>query len=83
MPSDSCARRLFSAVHKSLSDKFHLSSGGGVSELLVFSHNLKFVVKRMVQSRGDVACKHLKPRNCQYHAVNMLVKRIKWIHAAK
>ena len=83
MPSDSCARRLFGAVHKSLSDKFHLSSGGGVSELFIFSRNLKFAVKTMIQSRCVGACKHLELKNCQYHAVKMLVKRLKWIHAVE
>ena len=83
MPSDSCARRLFGAVHKSLSDKFHLSSGGGVSELLVFSRNLKFVVKTMIQSRCDGACKHIKLKSCRFHAVKMMVRQIKWIHATE
>ena len=35
----------FQCSASELSDKFHLSSGGGVSELIVFSRNLKFVVK--------------------------------------
>ena len=83
MPSDSCARRLFSAVHKSLSDKFHLSSGGGVSELLAFSRNLKFAVMAMVQSRRLGACTHIKSKNCQLRADKMLVKSLKWIHTVE
>ena len=57
--------------------------GAFVSKLVVFSRNLKFVVKTMIQFRCDGACKHIKLKSCRFHAVKMMVRQIKWIHATE